>query len=135
MAGKRLDPVAPPDVEAEERSVAKRAVVVTALSVAGMGVAAYLVFIHFRGGQYFCGGIGDCDYVNSSPYAVVLGVPVALFGLLTYVAILCITVAGERAPAGWMTTFSPLAVFALSLAGVLFSAYLTYLELYVLYAI
>ncbi len=123
------------DVTADERGGSKRAVVVGVLSLAGMAIATYLTFIHYAGGQYFCGGVGDCDYVNSSSYAVVAGIPVALFGFLTYAGILAATIVGERARADWLVSLSPLAVFALSLAGVLFSAYLTYVELYILHAI
>ena len=103
---------------------------VTALVVvlAGVGVAAYLTYVHYAGLQPFCaGGSHGCERVQSSSYARVGGVPVALLGLLGYVALAAALLArGERAR---------LAGAALAVSGFGFSAYLTYLELYVIDAI
>ena len=96
--------------------------------LAGIGVAAYLTYVHYAGLQPFCaGGSHGCERVQSSSYARVVGVPVALLGLLGYAAIAAALLApGERAR---------LAAAALAVSGFGFSAYLTYLELFVIDAI
>jgi uncharacterized membrane protein len=98
------------------------------LTLAGIGVAAYLTYVHYAGLQPFCaGGSHGCERVQSSSYASVGGLPVALLGLAGYVAIAVALVApGERAR---------LAATALAVTGFGFSAYLTYLELFVIDAI
>lgn len=99
-----------------------------ALTLAGVAVAGYLTWVHYAGLEPICAGSGGgCERVQSSSYAELAGVPVAVLGLAGYVAILgSLLVRGEAAR---------LATAALSLAGMGFSAYLTYLELFVIDAI
>jgi uncharacterized membrane protein len=99
-----------------------------AIVVLGVGVAAYLTYVHYAGLQPFCaGGSGGCERVQSSSYARLAGIPVAVLGLAVYLAIaVALSAAGERAR---------LAAAALAVTGFGFSAYLTYLELFVIHAI
>jgi uncharacterized membrane protein len=99
-----------------------------AIVVAGVAVAAYLTYVHYAGLQPFCaGGSGGCERVQSSSYAKLAGIPVAVLGLAGYVAIaVALSAAGERAQ---------LAAAALAVTGFGVSAYLTYLELFVIHAI
>jgi uncharacterized membrane protein len=101
-----------------------------ALAIAGIGVcvAGYLTYVHYAGLQPFCAGGGHgCERVQSSTYAMLGGIPVAVIGLAGYVAIAAALLAsGERAR---------LAAAALAVSGFGFSAYLTYLELFVIDAI
>jgi uncharacterized membrane protein len=99
-----------------------------AIVVLGVAVAAYLTYIHYAGLQPFCaGGSGGCERVQSSSYARLAGIPVALLGLAGYLAMaVALSAAGERAQ---------LAAAALAVTGFGFSAYLTYLELFVIHAI
>jgi uncharacterized membrane protein len=103
-------------------------VVALALALVGIGVAAYLTYVHYAGLQPFCAGGGHgCERVQSSTYAKVAGLPVALLGLAGYLAIAAALVApGQRAH---------LAAAALAVTGFGFSACLTYLELFVIHAI
>ena len=80
-----------------------------------------------------CLGSGDCATVNYSPYSEIYGIPVALLGLLAYLAILAILFLEPS----WklLEKFGVYAIFGLSLVGVLFSAYLTFLEFYVINAV
>jgi uncharacterized membrane protein len=98
------------------------------LALVGIGVAAYLTYVHYAGLQPFCaGGAHGCERVQSSSYARLAGVPIALLGLAVYLAIAVALVApGERAR---------LAAAALAVSGLGFSLYLTYLELFVIHAI
>jgi len=99
-----------------------------AVVLAGIGVAGYLTYVHYAGLQPFCAGGGHgCERVQSSSYARLGGVPVALLGLAGYLAIAVALLApGERAR---------LAAATLAVSGFGFSAYLTYLELFVIDAI
>ncbi len=110
--------------------MSERRLRVAALAVAALGlaVAVYLTYIHYAGLQPFCAGGGHgCERVQSSSYAKVGGVPVALLGLAGYLSIaIALLAPGERAR---------LAAAALTVIGFGFSAYLTYLELFVIDAI
>ena len=63
-------------------------VFIPALCVIGLGVDGYLTFVETQNVQAVCGPVGDCNTVQSSPYARLFGVlPVGLLGLIGYVAI------------------------------------------------
>ena len=98
-----------------------------ALSAVGAAVAGYLTYVHYVGLTPICGISHGCETVQTSQYAFVAGVPVALLGLLLYLTLLagCVS-SGERAL---------MATFGLSLVGFAFSAYLTYRELFTIHAI
>jgi uncharacterized membrane protein len=108
---------------------------ILALALIGIGVSSYLVYVHYTQTTAICfGGSAGCETVQNSPYSKVAGIPVALLGLVGYATLALATVwrlrAGDSIRA-WLS----LAVFLFSLVGVLYSGYLTYLELYVIYAI
>lgn len=98
------------------------------LAVAGLLISAYLTWAHFAGLEPVCGfGSHGCQTVQSSRYATVLSVPVAVLGLAGYVGLLLAAV--SRGEAG---AYLGLLV---ALVGTLFSAYLTYLEVFVIGAV
>ncbi|MGZ6696910.1 MAG: vitamin K epoxide reductase family protein [Solirubrobacteraceae bacterium] len=97
------------------------------LAVVGLGVAAYLTYVHYEGVRPVCGLGGNCEKVQTSEWADLAGVPVALLGLIGYALILAsLFVRGET---GLM------AGALLALAGFGFSVYLTYRELFSIEAI
>ena len=99
-----------------------------ALALAGLAISGYLTYVHYAGIEPVCaGGGGACERVQSSPYADLAGVPVAVLGLGGYLAILASLVLPGQAGRS-VTAF-------LALAGFGFSGYLTYLELAVIEAI
>jgi uncharacterized membrane protein len=104
------------------------------LALAGIGVSAYLTWAHLANRSVVCGASQGCDIVQQSVYSEVGGIPVALLGLAAYIALFVLTLLRGHSLAGW-EDYIPLAVFGISLIGVLYSAYLTYLELFVIYAI
>jgi uncharacterized membrane protein len=104
------------------------------LSLAGMGISAYLTWTHLANQSVACGQSQDCDIVQQSIYSEIAGIPVALFGLIAYAVLFVLTLLRGRVPDPW-DDYVPLAVFGISLIGMLYSAYLTYLELFVIYAI
>jgi uncharacterized membrane protein len=97
------------------------------LAAIGLCVAAYLTYIHYEGIKPVCGLGGDCEKVQTSEWSKLAGVPVAVLGLVGYVAIL-VTLFIDREQA-----LVAGALFAL--AGFGFSAYLTYRELFSIDAI
>jgi uncharacterized membrane protein len=105
-----------------------------ALAVAGLGVSSYLTYTHWANATVACGGIGNCDAVNNSQYAEVAGIPVALLGVLCYLALIALAL-----PWLWWRPSGPawpvMCFWGLSLVGTLYSAYLTYVEIFVLEAI
>lgn len=102
------------------------------LALAGLGVSAYLMWGYtVPGATLSCGGSDGCEAVKNSEYAKLAGVPLPLMGLGVYLVLLGMLLTTLRYKSGYIA----LAIFGISLAGVLYSAYLTYLELYVIYAI
>jgi uncharacterized membrane protein len=98
-----------------------------ALALVGLGVAAYLTYVHYEDIKPVCGLGGDCQKVQTSQWSELGGVPVALIGLIGYALILAsLLVPGEA---------GRLAGACLALIGFAFSAYLTYRELFSIDAI
>lgn len=94
------------------------------LAVIGLAVASYLTYIHYAGIKPLCGtNGGGCEIVQTSVYSKLAGVPVALIGLLGYIAIVISLLVPEDEN-------SRLATMAFTLVGFGFSAYLTYRELF-----
>jgi uncharacterized membrane protein len=110
-----------------------RATAIPALAALGLGVSAYLTWVHYSGNLALCAGSGGCEAVQASRYSELGGVPVALLGLGLYVGLLAL--GAWRAVARDAPPLVPLALFGLALAGTLYSAYLTYLELFVIHAV
>ncbi len=101
------------------------------LSVVGVGIAVYLAAENLQGNAGVCTVVHGCATVQKSRYGKILGVPISLPGLALYLVL-----AGSAA--GWLTDFKgqrrlfTMVAFNGALFGVLFSAYLTYLEAFVL---
>lgn len=104
------------------------------LVLVGLGIAAYLAYVEITHVEALCGPIGECNIVQSSSYALILGIPVAVLGVLHYLAIGVLWV-GQRYVAGRLASLSVLALLGLTLFGTLFSVYLTCLEIFVVRAI
>lgn len=100
-----------------------------ALGVLGAGVAAYLTYVHYAGIKPVCSLGGGCEKVQASTYAKLAGVPVALLGLLSYLAVLGLLAARRR------DELARLLALAITLVGFGFSAYLTYRELFTIDAV
>src|ERR1700730_1614183 len=94
------------------------------LTLLGVAVASYLTYIHYAGIKPLCGrNGGGCEFVQTSEYSKLAGVPVALIGLIGYIPLL-----GSRLAPG--TERSRFATVAFTVVGFGFSAYLTYRELF-----
>lgn len=108
--------------------------VIPLLALVGLGIAMYLAYVEITHVEALCGPIGECNIVQSSTYARILGIPVAVLGVLNYPAIGVLWV-GQRYLGRRLANLSVLGLLGLTLFGTLFSIYLTCLELFVVRAI
>jgi len=116
-----------PRVREKRRYTAPR-ILLLVLAVLGVVISAYLTWTHYAGLTPVCTGSGEgCETVQSSRYASLLGIPVALLGLIAYGGLVF-------SAALWRETGIYLGLL-ISLVGTLFSAYLTYLEIFVIGAL
>lgn len=103
------------------------------LALLGAIDAIYLSYIKLAHVAALCRGVGDCESVNSSVYSQIYGIPIAILGLGAYLAIVALLALEMRLP--FLQDYGPLAIFGLALTGTLYSAYLTYVELFVIHAV
>jgi uncharacterized membrane protein len=105
---------------------------IPALSLLGLGIAAYLAYVETAQVTAVCGPVGDCNAVQQSEYAMLFGVlPVGVFGLIGYMAILLAWLA-SRYGRGSLAELAQAVLLAMTLFGTLFSIYLTFLEPFVI---
>jgi uncharacterized membrane protein len=108
------------------------------LILAGLGVSGYLWWGYTTpGATLSCGVSSGCETVKNSDYARLAGFPLPLLGLAAYLTLLgLLLLQGYQAISqrGW-SAYLALLVFGVALVGVLYSAYLTYIELFIIYAI
>jgi len=106
--------------------------VLVGLSLIGLVDSIYLTYVKLVSSGLCVAGEG-CEIVNSSIYSQINGIPVAALGAVAYASMLVVLLLEDRV--NFIEFNSPLIVFGMSLFGVLYSAYLTYLEIYVIRAI
>jgi uncharacterized membrane protein len=99
---------------------------VAGLAMAGAAVAAYLTYTRYAETAIAC-TTGGCEAVQSSDYAELLGVPVAVLGLLAYVLLL--------GTAFFTLELARLAGAVVAVSGALFAAYLLFAQLFLIDAI
>ena len=102
------------------------------LCLVGFFVAGYLAYVETAQVSAVCGPVGDCNTVQQSEYARLFGIlPIGVLGLFGYIMIL----------SGWLAlrfgnnilkNLGALALLGMTLAGTLFSIYLTFLEPFVI---
>jgi uncharacterized membrane protein len=103
-------------------------VAIAVLAVAGLAVATYLTYVHYADVKPFCvAGGGGCEKVQTSDYAKLAGIPVAVLGLIGYLVIL-----GSAFVRG---DYGRLTGAVVALAGFGFSGYLTWRELFTIDAV
>lgn len=104
-----------------------------ALVTLGLLVSMYMTIYKITSNNAMCLGSGDCSTVNSSKYAEINGIPVAVFGVAGYLAILAVHIFENRNR--FFKQNSTLMIFGMSLTGFIFTVWLIYVEVALLKAI
>ncbi len=104
------------------------------LAGAGLLVSLYLTWVKLARVTALCAGVGDCETVQNSAYSEIGGVPIALLGAGMYAFVLVLLLV-RRAGTPAQAELAWGAQLATLIAGTAFSAYLTYIELFVINAI
>ena len=114
------------------RGMRKILIVIVIVSIIGLIAAAYAATLHYKPeGSSFCnlGKSFNCDVVNKSAYATILGVPVAFVGILGYLVIILVS-------SLYLFGFNEFPIedplLIMSGLGFAFSMYLTFIEAFVL---
>lgn len=100
-------------------------------SSAGMLVALYLAYVEATANPAVCGTVGECNLVQQSQYAAFFGIPIGMLGMAGYALILAIALLRIVAPDLLGEYDLPL-LELMTVAGVAFSIWLTFLEPFVI---
>jgi len=103
------------------------------ISLAGLFLGAYLTLYKFGFIGTLACNVGSCEQVQTSRWSVFLGVPVATWGVGFYILMLGLSIAGLQPRFAESRSLS-LAILLLAGWGVLFTAWLNYLEGFVIHA-
>jgi uncharacterized membrane protein len=90
------------------------------VATAGLGVAAYLTWVHYHPEALVCTRGGGCETVQRSHYAVLVGIPIAIYGLAAWAAVVALLVLD--------TPIARVLVAAVALVAAAFAAYLIVLQ-------
>ena len=112
----------------------RRRQAIVLLALVGLLLALYLSLYKLGLiGTLQC-GTGSCEYVQTSRYAEVLGMPVAFYGVVGYAVLFVVGMAGVQ-PRLVTDRRVTVLLAALSSLGLAFTLYLTYIELFALRAV
>ncbi len=106
-------------------------VILAVLDVIGLLIALYLSTVELGGGVPYCGPLHGCETVAASEYSKILGIPVAVYGVVLSLVLLTLAIA-------WIRTNKPALLdvhYGLSLIGVIFEVYFLTLQVFVIHAL
>lgn len=103
-----------------------------ALVIVGLLVSIYMTIYKFTNNDGMCLGSGDCSTVNASRFSEMNGIPVAVFGVVGYTAILIVHLFENRN--AFFKQNATLFIFGMSLTGFIFTLWLVYVEVALLKA-
>ncbi len=104
-----------------------------AFSALGMLVSIYMTIFKLTENASMCLGNGGCSIVNNSIYSEVYGIPVAVLGIAGYAAILGALLLSNRVD--FLAENGTMVIFGLALIGMLFTAYLIFVEVALIHAL
>lgn len=104
-----------------------------ALVVLGLAVSIYMTIYKATSNDKMCLGSGDCHTVNTSKYSEINGTPVAVIGIIGYLALLATHFFENRNR--FFKENSTLMIFGMSLTGFIFTVWLIYVEIALLDAL
>jgi uncharacterized membrane protein len=131
-AGSDADDSALADWGHRSSTLMGRAIAALVLSLAGWGIALYLTIEHFTGNSALscpANAVVSCEAVTTSPESKLLGVSVALLGLIFFTAMVAVNL-----PIAWRTSLRWVAWLRLAMVvgGMGFVIYLVYAELFMI---
>ena len=97
---------------------------IAVVAIAGIAVAGYLTYVHYQPDALICTSSGGCETVQESSYAELAGVPVALLGLLAWIAVLVLV--------AWDSELARTLIAAIALGAAGFAIYLITLQAFVI---
>jgi uncharacterized membrane protein len=97
---------------------------VALVALAGVAVAGYLTYVHYQPSALICTSGGGCETVQESSYAELAGIPVALLGLVGYLAVLVLV--------AWDSELAQTLAAAIALTAAGFAVYLVLLQAFVI---
>ncbi len=107
--------------------------VVGAAAIAGLAMMTYLVHVHFAplGTATFCeiGAGFSCEIVNKSPFAEILGLPIAILGFGYFVLMFAVSIFA------WNNRAARQTAFLMTIGSLAFGLYLSGIEIFLLGAI
>ncbi len=104
-----------------------------ALTIIGLAVSIYMTIYKLTDNQSMCIGNGGCSKVNSSVYAEVYGIPVAVLGIIGYAALMIMLLIENRN--SFLRANATMIIFGMALIGFLFTLYLIYVEAALIHAL
>lgn len=100
-------------------------------SLFGLGVSAFLLYEYSLSGPVICPLGGGCDIVRASPYSQILGISLPILGIIFYLMMVILSI--TRSQKLTSKVLLNLKLF-ISVVGVGFGIYLTFLEAFVIKA-
>ncbi len=110
-----------------DRRLSRIEIALIALAIIGLLVSIYMTIYKITSNDNMCIGSKDCSVVNASRYSELYGIPVAVFGVVGYAAILAVLLLERNR--GFFSQNGTMLLFGLSLTGFLFTLYLIFLEI------
>ena len=107
---------------------------VALVALAGVFVALYLTLYKLGYIGTLACAVGSCETVQTSKWATLLGFPVGAWGVAYYLAVLALALVGLTGRFADSRRLSDV-LLGVTACGLLFSIWLTYLELFVIHAI
>lgn len=117
----------------QHQSLKTAQTIIRVASLIGLLDSVYLSYVKLTHTPIYCTpGLGDCATVNSSRWSELWGIPIAIYGILAFGSLLLLSFYGKKVKL--IQSYDDYLIFAIAIIGVLFSAYLTYLEAFVIHA-
>ena len=120
-------------VELDSAAPPANRMAIAVLALIGLLMSVYLTLHKFGYIGTLACGTGSCDTVQTSPWAVFMGVPVPLMGVFGYLFLMILAIVGLQ-PAHANNRKLGMALFLIADIALIFTLYLTYLEAFVIHA-
>jgi len=105
--------------------------VIQIAAIVGLLDSTYLAYVKIAKAPIYCTpGLGDCDVVNASRWSELFGIPLGVYGVIGFGLILLVTLFSGKIKR--ISPYTDLILFGISIAGFLFSLYLTTIEIFIL---